>query len=202
MFDRLLSRLRRMRQRAAGWSVADDRVFHDDLFGAARHDPFDRSFPGSITIRRFADLAGERLGDAREVLDLGCGPGEITCELARRHPAVRFTGVDHSEVAIERARANAARFALANVTFEAADLTAYAPPNRVDLITMFDAFHHVIDPAGFVKRLSAWTDRVFLIEPAGDALGRWRRTLDFDWLPAELDKLRARIEHATGAAAQ
>jgi SAM-dependent methyltransferase len=198
MFERVLSRFRRIRRRAAGWSVGDDRAFHDELFGAASHDPFDRSFPGSITIRRFADLAGERIGDARHVLDLGCGPGEITCELARRYPGVRFAGVDHSPVAVERAAATAARLGLANVVFEAADLTRYVPSARVDLITMFDAFHHVIDPAAFVTRVSAYTDRFFLIEPAGDALGRWRRTLDFDWVPAELDKIRARIEHAVG----
>lgn len=201
MFERLLSQFRRLRRRTAGWSVRDDQAFHDGLFGAASHDPFDRSFPGSITIRRFADLAGERLGDARHVLDLGCGPGEITCELARRHPAVRFTGVDHSAVAIARATATAARLGLENVRFEAADLTLYRPPDRVDLITMFDAFHHVIDPAGFVARVSAHADRFFLIEPAGDALGRWRRTLDFDWVPGELDKIRARIEHAIGVGA-
>src|SRR5262249_13395408 len=61
------------------------------------------------------------------------------------------------------------------------------------------AFHHLVDPAGFVARVSAYADRFFLVEPAGDTLGRWRRGLDFDWLPCELDKIRARIEHLVGA---
>src|SRR5262249_60023568 len=100
MLERLLSRFRRVRRTAAGWSVREDQAFHDGLFGAASHDAFDRSFPGFITIRRFADLAAERLGDARAVLDLGCGPGEITCELARRHPRVPVTRVHHSPTAI------------------------------------------------------------------------------------------------------
>jgi SAM-dependent methyltransferase len=198
MLERILAQVRRVRRRTAGWSVRDDRVFHDTLFGGAAHDPFDSSFPGYITIRRFADLAGERIGDARRVLDLGCGPGEITCELAKRYPSVTFTGVDHSGVAIERARANAAALALSNVRFLVADLAAYTPDARVDLVTMFDAFHHLLDPAAFVTRLSAIVDRFFLIEPAGDALGRWRRAVDFDWVPSELDKIRARIEHALG----
>ena len=196
MIDYMLALLRSVRRRGARWSVGDDRTFHDGLFGAASHDSFDRSFPGYVTIRRFADLAGERIGDARQVLDLGCGPGEITCELARRHPSVEFTGIDHSAVAIERARANAARLGLGNVHFAAGDLTSYAPGTRIDMVTMFDAFHHLVDPAGFVARIGARTDRVFLIEPAGDALGRWRRALDFDWVPCELDKIRMRIEHA------
>src|SRR4029450_8156091 len=123
MFDRVLAQVRRLRRRTAGWSVRDDRAFHDSLFGAASHDPCDRSFPGYVTIRGLADAAWERLGDARRVLDLGCGPGEITCELARRHPGVEFTGVDHSDVAVDRAARHAERFGLANVRFHTADLT-------------------------------------------------------------------------------
>jgi SAM-dependent methyltransferase len=199
MLERMLSHVRRLRRRAAGWSVGDDRAFHDGLFGAVSHDPFEPSYPGYITIRRFADLAAERIGDARRVLDLGCGPGEITCELARRYPAVEFIGVDHSAVAIERAGANAAGLGLGNARFLTGDLTSYTPDTRVDLVTLFDAFHHLVDPGAFVARVGAAADRFFLIEPAGDALGRWRRTLDFDWLPSELDKIRARIEHAIGA---
>ena len=49
------------------------------------------------------------------VLDIGCGPGEITCELARRHPHLSFLGIDHSSKAIQRATRNAASLKLANI---------------------------------------------------------------------------------------
>lgn len=198
MLDRLLRPVRRLRARTARWSVADDRRFHDSLFQSQSHDPFSESYPGYITIRRFADLASEHLGQSRRVLDLGCGPGEITCELARRHPAVSFVGVDHSAVAIAHASATARRLGLCNIAFEAADVTRFVPPERVDLVTMFDAFHHLVSPEQFVIAAANFTDSFFLIEPAGDLLGRWRRTLDFDWLPSELDKIRARLEHSMG----
>jgi SAM-dependent methyltransferase len=194
----VLSSLRALRRRTARWSAGEDRQFHDSLFGAQAHDPFSPSYPGHITIRRFADLASASLHGATRVLDLGCGPGEITCELARRHPSVTFIGIDHSPIAVERATANAARLGLSNVRFEAADLATYSPGDRVDVVAMFDAFHHLLDPAAFVRRASRYADRFFLIEPAGDVLGRWRRALDFDWIPCELDKIRARIEHALG----
>ena len=198
MLGRVLASLRDLRRRTARWSAGEDRLFHDSLFGAQAHDPFSPSYPGHITIRRFADLAGEHLRDATHVLDLGCGPGEITCELARRHPGVSFTGVDHSAIAVERATRNALHLGLSNVRFEASDLAAYSPVARVDLVAMFDAFHHLLDPAAFVRQAGQYADRFFLIEPAGDALGRWRRALDFDWIPCELDKIRARIEHTLG----
>ena len=198
MLGRVLASLRDLRRRTARWSAGEDRLFHDSLFGTQAHDPFSPSYPGYITIRRFADLAGDHVRTASRVLDLGCGPGEITCELAKRHPGVAFTGVDHSPIAVERATVNASRLGLSNVRFEACDLAAYSPSARVDLVAMFDAFHHLLDPAAFVQQASRYADRFFLIEPAGDALGRWRRALDFDWVACELDKIRARIEYALG----
>jgi len=77
-------------------------------------------------------------------------------------------------------------------------VATFVPARRADVVVMFDAFHHLVDPGAFVRRVSEFADRFFLIEPAGDALGRWRRTLDFDWLPVELDKVRSRLEHQLG----
>jgi SAM-dependent methyltransferase len=135
----------------------------------------------------------------RLAADLGCGPGEITCELARRHPDVRFVGIDHSRAAIERARGHAGRLGLANVTFETGDIARPLPPPRPDLILMFDAFHHLLDPAAFVR--DSGVDRFLLVEPAGTWSGGWQRTLDLDWLPIALDDIRARLAWEIGDAA-
>jgi SAM-dependent methyltransferase len=195
MFSGAFRAWRRVRSRWSHWSVTADREFHDHLFAAAEHDPFSPAYPGYLTIRRFADLAAAHLENARVVLDLGCGPGEITCELAKRFPALSFHGVDHSQTAVDRASSHAGRLQLSNVTFQRADLQTFEPLGPADLVVMFDAFHHLTEPGAFVKRMSRYCDRFFLIEPAGDALGSWKRTIDFDWLPNELDKIRARIEY-------
>jgi 2-polyprenyl-3-methyl-5-hydroxy-6-metoxy-1,4-benzoquinol methylase len=191
MLHQLGSLPRRLRWALQRWNASDDRAFHDTLFSGQQYDPFTFAYPGYVTIRRFADLAEARLGSARHAVDLGCGPGEITCELARRHPDVRFTGVDHSTAAIARATDHARRLGLANITFVAADIATYDPQPKADIVTMFDAFHHVLDPAAFVRSLKA--DRVFLIEPGGDWLGGWARTLELDWIVNALDTIRARI---------
>lgn len=186
--------LRRLRATASRWSADADREFHDALFTPQQYDPFTFAYPGYVTIRRFADLASERLGGLRRAADLGCGPGEITCELARRHPDVAFRGVDHSRAAIDRARGHAQRLGLSNVTFEAGD-AARTPPDA-DIVLMFDAFHHLLDPAAFVR--GSRVDRFLLVEPAGTWLGGWQRTLDLDWLAGALDDIRARLLWETG----
>jgi SAM-dependent methyltransferase len=198
--ERALAWARTLRRKSLRWSATADREFHDALFRTPAHDPFSATYPGNITIRRFADRAGPFVAGSTAVVDLGCGPGEITCELARRHPATQFHGVDHSAAAIEQATGHAQRFGLRNATFEVADVSAYPLPGHIDVVTMFDAFHHLLDPAAFVRRLRPQAERFLLIEPAGDLLGRWRRSADFDWIPSELDKIRLRIEHEIGAA--
>ncbi len=165
------------------------------MFAPQRHDPFSPSYPGYLTIRRFADLAAQHLDGVRSVLDLGCGPGEITCELARRRPDIRFTGFDHSRVAIERARENARRLGLENMGFQPADLDALTLDQSVDLIVMFDAFHHVLDPAAFLSRVQPFCSRLFLVEPAGTWTGQWDRRHDLDWLPATVFQIADRLEY-------
>jgi SAM-dependent methyltransferase len=187
--------LRDLRWHRATWSSSADQQFHDHAFAGPEHFPFTFAYPGYVTIRRFADLAEPHIQDGGHVLDIGCGPGEITCELASRRRDARFTGIDHSVTAIERARRNAARLGLENVAFYREAAESYAPDRRPDVVMMFDSFHHVSEPGPFVRALARLTNTVFLIEPAGNALGQWDPHLDVDWIPLELDKIRRRVEH-------
>jgi SAM-dependent methyltransferase len=184
---------RRVRWMLHRWSPAADREFHDSLFAVQHHQPFSFAYPGYLTIRRFADFAAARLSGVAHAVDLGCGPGEITCELAGRFPGVTFTGIDHSESAIARARSHAAALRLDNIRFEIADVASCRPSPAADIVLMFDAFHHLLDPAGFVRRLGAETRRFLLIEPAGDWLGGWQKTIELDWVPMAVDTIRARL---------
>jgi SAM-dependent methyltransferase len=198
LFTRLTRPFREWRWRRSGWSTADDKTFHDTLFTPGAYDPFDPSYPGYLTIRRFADHADARLDGVATILDLGCGPGEITCELARRRPDARFTGIDHSEQAIRAARANAERLSLTNITFDVADVESYVPAARVDLVCMFDAFHHLLAPRAFVERMRPHAGAFLLIEPAGKWTGQWDRRFDLDWVAEAVAGIRTRLEHQFG----
>lgn len=194
-FVRLAKRLNWSLRR---WSTARDRVFHDALFSGKTYDPFSPAYPGFLTIRRFADLAEPHVGPADRVLDLGCGPGEITNEMARRLPGSEFIGIDHSAEALIRAEQLAHSLGLTNAHFELHDLEAFTPPHRVGLVTMFDAFHHVLDPERLIRSLGERCDRFFLIEPAGNSFGQWQRTVDLDWLSEALFTIRDRLEYQFG----
>ena len=194
-FRRLIRKLRSFKKR---WSPEKDRDYHDVLFAGQEFDPFSPSYPGNITIRRFADLLSPFLKNLHTVLDLGCGTGEISCDLAKKHPNLLFLGVDHSETGIKQARNNAHHLDLKNITFNVADMETFQPDSSVDMVIMCDAFHHLTDPGKFVERLGNHTSRFLLIEPRGDWKGSWRKDLDFDWLVLELEKIRYRMAYSTG----
>lgn len=72
-------------------------------------------------------------GDA--VLDVGCGCGSTTLELARRvGPAGRATGIDVSRPMLELARRRAADDGVANAAFEEADAQSFAFRREFDVL--------------------------------------------------------------------
>lgn len=65
----------------------------------------------------------------RTVVDLGCGPGNLTVSLADRWPGSRLTGLDSSPEMIDRARALAGP-----VDFTVGDLHDWRPAADVDVV--------------------------------------------------------------------
>lgn len=103
--------------------------------------------------------ARERLAELKlrpddTVLDIGCGDGRITAELARQVPEGRVIGVDLSSDMIAHARAH---HRLPNLAFRQAD--AQALPYREEFTVVFSnaALHWVKDPrpvlAGITRAL-------------------------------------------------
>jgi trans-aconitate 2-methyltransferase len=81
--------------------------------------------------RPFFDLTARIAADAPErVVDLGCGPGQLTASLASRWPAAQITGLDSSPQMVEAAQEHRDE----RVRFEVADISAWQPPAPVDVI--------------------------------------------------------------------
>ena len=86
--------------------------------------------------------------DVRVVLDLGSGPGVASALLAERFPLATVTAVDASEQLLDRARARAARAAVAErVTARVADLERdlddVAAAGTVDVVWASMVLHHL-----------------------------------------------------------
>jgi len=92
-------------------------------------------------LRPAIDLLGRvDLAAPAEVYDLGCGTGNVTRLLKDRWPDARVTGVDASPDMLARAAVGAP-----DIRWEPADLAAWAPPGRPDLIFSNAALHWVGD---------------------------------------------------------
>ena len=64
------------------------------------------------------------------VLDLGCGPGSLTCDIAARVAPGTVLGIDIAEVAVEAARTLARERELNNVRFEIGDARSTGLPDE------------------------------------------------------------------------
>lgn len=83
----------------------------------------ERSRPAAELLSRVA------LENVRSVVDLGCGPGNITALLHQRWPTAKTTGVDSSPAML-----NEARNALPDCYFIEADISQFQPEHPVDLL--------------------------------------------------------------------
>jgi cyclopropane fatty-acyl-phospholipid synthase-like methyltransferase len=92
---------------------------------------------------RFADFV------AGHVIDLACGPGDVTTRLARAYPEATFFGVDGAEAMIALGRERIAREGLADrVTLECRFLPdpSLRSLGPYDAVVCTGALHHFHDP--------------------------------------------------------
>jgi trans-aconitate 2-methyltransferase len=83
------------------------------------------------------------LRETETVLDIGCGQGRITREIASRAPGGRVLGVDASEKMIAFAREHAAVPPLSNLEFAVADARYLDFDHEFDRIVSFNALHWI-----------------------------------------------------------
>jgi trans-aconitate 2-methyltransferase len=108
--------------------------------------------------RPFFDLVAQvRTSTARHVVDLGCGPGQLSATLSERWPEARIEGVDSSPEMIRRARAHAT----GRIRFSLLDLRTWRPGARADVIVSNAALQWVPDHRQLLPRL------VDALEPSG-----------------------------------
>jgi len=94
------------------------------------------------------------------VLDVGCGSGAITKDIAQLVGATgSVTGIDSSDHLIQQAKDNFS--AVSNLTFEVADIHSYPAVKAFDVVTSARVLQWLSTPAKALLKMKA------LIKPAG-----------------------------------
>jgi SAM-dependent methyltransferase len=121
-------------------------------------------------LMRYHDFFVERVKAGERVLDVGCGKGELACDLATRGGA-HVTGIDVNRTSLAFARA---RFSSDRLELVEADALEWVPPRPYDVVVLSNVLEHVADRVGLLRRLVqlARPDRLLIRVPV----------LERDWL--------------------
>ncbi|MGQ0810342.1 MAG: class I SAM-dependent methyltransferase [Nitrospiraceae bacterium] len=117
-------------KRAPGAALQEDIAFYD-LTAQSRMVPvlYSQRYDYYLEI---GPRVVQNIGDARTILDFGCGVGILTTFYAQQFPNRTFLGLDRSPASIDLARQRAGEIKLENVRFECIDL------DREHITGMFD----------------------------------------------------------------
>ncbi|MDQ3680144.1 MAG: methyltransferase domain-containing protein [Actinomycetota bacterium] len=153
---------------AAAWDGAEGDHW------AAHADRYEATAPGYWQ----ALLRAVPIRPDQTIVDVGCGTGRSTRDLARMVPSGSVLGVDLSAKMLERARVFANAEGLANATFEQVDAQVYPFPEAA-----FDLAISVFGAMFFADPVAAFVNIGRSLRPGGGlALLAWRDLLDNEWV--------------------
>ena len=148
-----------------------------DTYLHGHHDSVLRSHRWRTAENSAGYLLARLPADAR-VLDVGCGPGTITVDLAARVPPGQVTGIDAAGDVLELARQEADRRGQANVRFEVGDVYDLGyDDGTFDVVHAHQVLQHLSDPVAALTEMR----RVSL--PGGLVAARDGDYGGFFWFP-------------------
>ncbi|GAA3088950.1 class I SAM-dependent methyltransferase [Streptosporangium carneum] len=150
------------------------------------------------TVENSAAYLLPHLRPGMSLLDVGCGPGTITAELAARIAPGVATAVEVTAEALTLARTEAQRRGQSNVEFFVADVHAMEfPDDTFDVVHAHQVLQHVGDPVRALREMRR------VCRPGGIVAVRDSDYSAFTWFPGlpELDEwmdLYQRVARANG----
>jgi SAM-dependent methyltransferase len=125
------------------------------------------------------------LSSGQTVLDVGCGPGTITADLADLVAPGRVTALEVTDAALDIARAEIARRGLTSVDFAVGDVHALdLPDGGFDVVHAHQVLQHLGDPVAALREMRR------VAKPGGVVAVRDSDYAAFTWFPElpELDE--------------
>ncbi len=106
------------------------------------------------TVENSAAYLLPHLGPRTTVLDIGCGPGTITLDIAARVAPAAVIGIDVAPAAIEAALAEQERQGTTNAEFHTGDLYALdMDDDTFDIVHAHQVLQHLRDPVGALREM-------------------------------------------------
>jgi ubiquinone/menaquinone biosynthesis C-methylase UbiE len=107
-----------------------------------------------LRLPRKSVLAEVGIKPGFHVLDYGCGPGSYIAPLAELvGESGKVYALDIHPLAIQKVQRIASRRKLANVETILSDCRTGLPDNSLDVVLLYDIFHHLSDPNRILKEL-------------------------------------------------
>lgn len=108
---------------------------------------------GKRNLMRDALFAAVKPSAIDRVLDVGCGPGRLTLDLAPH--VAHITGIDLTPEMLSQAAALQAERKISNVTWQQGDVLHMPFENGAFTVVVTQAtFHHLIDPAAILAEMT------------------------------------------------
>ena len=149
----------------------------DDTYTHGHHESVLRSHVWR-TVENSAGYLLPHLASGLDVLDVGCGPGTITADLARRVAPGAVVGIDRSDEVVDLARPAAA--GLDNVRFEVGDVYALADADAsFDVVHAHQVLQHLSDPVAALREMRR------VCRPGGVVAARDADYASFAWAPLD-----------------
>ena len=154
----------------------------------------------SHTVRTVANSAAyvaDHLRPGTTVLDVGCGPGTVTVDIARRVAPGRVLGIEPVAAPLEQARAAGAD--VPNVAFALGDVYALDhADDTFDVVHAHQVLQHLADPVAALREM------LRVCRPGGVVAARDADYAAMTWFPADprLDRWLAvyrAVAHGNGA---
>lgn len=151
--------------------VAEERTMKSEIYTPGHTDNA-TDFMATRSLESHGRFFASFLSANRDVLDLGCGPGTISIDIARLVAPGKVTGIDFNESQVVRARKNAGEAGVSNVEFRMG--SCYELPfaeQSFDLIFCHALMEHLADPAAALRealRVLKFDGRIGLCSPDVD----------------------------------
>jgi len=88
------------------------------------------------------------------ILDIGCGPGSISIDFARRVLQGHVTGIEYVPEPLDQARDLATREGVTNIDFRVGDIhNLEFPDNSFDIVHVHQVLQHIADPIQALREM-------------------------------------------------